>query len=708
MAGMRNAAVSADVSALSYRVLEAFKRSISGAGFSRDVSRSEGLSTRLSDELDRFQLWAGNLGACHPSGDSRSLTHRLRNAPELQQRTLGLLNELVDLLASGKAGSPRPQSQTRPTPAAATPVDAHSHTAECDARADLLEDEGLLLEMADLGTSQDCQESWLVASVADTITRLFKLSHLLAKFTSTDRFTKAESAKLPQLDPLHDVARMQDKFSTCQAPGWLLSRLGRANTKRRQALLYCREHRDKIAGPPTKQIRRLSGLLDPGHDTSLARQALSEYTAEMKTQISHPSAIQTTASTLKPMESVPIDDGFDESRSLSTVATSLAGADSRYALRVPRLEDVATVSEHFQCPLCCTIQRLNGQLSWRHAWTSHEMNHHRRHWICEVCSNHNFGDKTDFVTHLRTKHRGLFTDAQVQILTRTSSRAADFYSARDCLFCDWVKTLRPLNTHVPQNEAIRVTSHHFMKHLATHLEQIALFALPRLPSDDTEDNSADAAMGASADTGQAAGRSMSIDDMESDADGHPVSHYPVDSEEHSANGTHGTCYCGQSSYGEMVSCGNGSCLRTQFHLACIELDQVPARGETWFCSACRGASSTMLHEPRGLTDTHLRALVEHDPSKIAEAHDTTRWIERQGSLDVPSPKQPDVQVDVRDGGVTPPVITDSPSGVTHFPSWRDNRSGQYFCAVWQCKNSGKGFANESNLRYSTDRILETN
>ncbi|KAK3075789.1 hypothetical protein LTR53_000614 [Teratosphaeriaceae sp. CCFEE 6253] len=704
MAELPRAAVSADVSALSLQVLEAFKHSASGAGHSRDTVRNGVLSARLSDELDRFQLWAGNLGACHASGDSRSLTHRLRNAPELQRRALSLLNELIDLLAS------------------APPLDGPHHTAERDARADLLEDEGLLLDMADLGTSQECQESWLVASVADTITRLFKLSHLLAKFTSTDRFTKAESAKLPQLDPRHDVARMHDKFATCQAPGWLLNRLGQANTKRRQALLYCREHRDKIAGPP-KQTRHFSGLLEPGHDAGLAQQALSEYTAEMKTQISHLSAVQTTASTLKPIESIPVDDGFDDSRSFSTVATSVAGTDSQYTLRVPRLEDLGSIGEHFQCPLCCTIQRFNGQLSWRrhvfadirpyictfaecgmllfdskHAWTSHEMDHHRRHWICEVCNSHRSDDDNDFAVHLRTKHKGQFTGSQIQILMRTSSRTTDFYSALDCQFCEWEKTLRPLNTHVPQNEAIRVTSHHFMKHLATHLEQIALFALPRLPSDDAEDNSADAAMGASADTGQAAGRSMSIDDMESDADGHPVSHYPVDSEEHSANGTHGTCYCGQSSYGEMVSCGNGSCLRTQFHLACIELDQVPARGETWFCSACRGASSTMLHEPRGLTDTHLRALVEHDPSKIAGAHDTTRWIERQGSLDVPSPKQPDVQVDVRDGGVTPPVITDIPSGVAHFPSWRDNRSGQYYCAVKECKDSGNAFPNESSLR----------
>ena len=46
------------------------------------------------DNLIRFKIWAGSIGACHV--DTRSADHRLREAPEIPQRLLELLDEVLE------------------------------------------------------------------------------------------------------------------------------------------------------------------------------------------------------------------------------------------------------------------------------------------------------------------------------------------------------------------------------------------------------------------------------------------------------------------------------------------------------------------------------------------------------------------------------------------------------------------------------------
>ena len=52
----------------------------------------------IEDAFEKYQLWAGNLGAFHNSSDTRSLDFRFRSATPVKKRTLELLGELFDLL----------------------------------------------------------------------------------------------------------------------------------------------------------------------------------------------------------------------------------------------------------------------------------------------------------------------------------------------------------------------------------------------------------------------------------------------------------------------------------------------------------------------------------------------------------------------------------------------------------------------------------
>jgi hypothetical protein len=59
----------------------------------------------LRDNLDRFKLWAGSLGAFHSSSDPRSLEHRLRKAPQVRSRVHDLLAALTRSLLESQSTS---------------------------------------------------------------------------------------------------------------------------------------------------------------------------------------------------------------------------------------------------------------------------------------------------------------------------------------------------------------------------------------------------------------------------------------------------------------------------------------------------------------------------------------------------------------------------------------------------------------------------
>ena len=54
-----------------------------------------------NDELSRFKLWAGNIGALQDSRLASSLEHRLRDARGVANRVIDLLEEMIEDLEDG-------------------------------------------------------------------------------------------------------------------------------------------------------------------------------------------------------------------------------------------------------------------------------------------------------------------------------------------------------------------------------------------------------------------------------------------------------------------------------------------------------------------------------------------------------------------------------------------------------------------------------
>ena len=122
-------------------------------------------------------------------------------------------------------------------------------------------------------------------------------------------------------------------------------------------------------------------------------------------------------------------------------------------------------------PYVCTYEDcLNAEKLYvtRHDWIYHEGQLHQRSWICGNHCNRKFPTPQLLKEHMLDRHSGTFAESQLPILIDMCGRPADPDERASCPLCGVEQTLRALRTHV-----------------ASHLEDLALFVLP-LETDDYE------------------------------------------------------------------------------------------------------------------------------------------------------------------------------------------------------------------------------
>jgi hypothetical protein len=105
----------------------------------------------------------------------------------------------------------------------------------------------------------------------------------------------------------------------------------------------------------------------------------------------------------------------------------------------------------------------------RHDWIYHEQQMHRRKWICLSGCAKDLPSKASMVHHLLTKHSSTISERQVSTHADMCEREVNETESDFCLICrEGMPTSR------------------LYHHLATHMEELALFVLPLIP-DDSED-----------------------------------------------------------------------------------------------------------------------------------------------------------------------------------------------------------------------------
>lgn len=133
-------------------------------------------------------------------------------------------------------------------------------------------------------------------------------------------------------------------------------------------------------------------------------------------------------------------------------------------------------------PYLCTSEEC-GTLMFAHkrAWAEHEMQIHRREWHCRICRHGHFDCRSDLEWHTKMKHKDIANSQTLDTFLETCSRPIEVFPASTCDFCDWAAQLRavPENANIDMDGEINVTAAQFLKHVARHIEQVALFSLPR-------------------------------------------------------------------------------------------------------------------------------------------------------------------------------------------------------------------------------------
>jgi hypothetical protein len=177
---------------------------------------------QVCEELDRFSLFIGNIGALHQPDSSMSIESRLEEAHDVLTHILGLLADLNEVVAelleivSGK-------------------------------RAGMIS----IADGAEEDNGEDISEvNELREEISGTITRLFRVSILIRQAAPTDLFAKALSRNRYRFSDQFDIAHVGEKYHKLATKDkvWLRQRLGRAITQRRHYLSYIQDHHEKLRG----------------------------------------------------------------------------------------------------------------------------------------------------------------------------------------------------------------------------------------------------------------------------------------------------------------------------------------------------------------------------------------------------------------------------------------------------------------------------
>lgn len=182
------------------------------------------------------------------------------------------------------------------------------------------------------------EANMILEIISECISSLLRIGVLVKKSTVRDRFERAlRSADLIFPDQF-DISYIKEKYPKIKAD-WLLTRLGRANAKRRQVIKYYQDHRSRLGAEET--------------DGDILGPASESFQSEATTFIPH--------HTLESLQGeLERRDADDDAMSL-TSATSSSSMD----IHLPRLAELSEEGEPFECPICCALQCFKREKSWR-------------------------------------------------------------------------------------------------------------------------------------------------------------------------------------------------------------------------------------------------------------------------------------------------------------------------------------------------------
>ncbi|KAF7677454.1 hypothetical protein GT037_004313 [Alternaria burnsii] len=301
-----------------------------------------------------------------------------------------------------------------------------------------------------------------------------------------------------------DLMYVRDKFPGLNET--VAARLAKMISRRRQLIRYRKDHTDALQEEKAAVVD-VSKSEHNNLPSPLEADVASEPTPSLKAPSQRTEL--TKATTLKmnaPVATLWPTSGL-YAQSVSESGSSIASEQTANAITIrfpnrPRTKG-GRVLEQYICPYCSTAQITTSERRWKkHVlsdlqpyictypdcqlndyffekkddWYNHESRTHRVEWFCNTASHQSFVDMQEFLDHMHTVHSEPLDGAQLRSLHRGFQRPSNAHSGT-CTLCG-------------QHASI------LKSHLARHLEQLALFAIPQtdymadLEQDDTSSNAA--------------------------------------------------------------------------------------------------------------------------------------------------------------------------------------------------------------------------
>ncbi|KAF2267558.1 hypothetical protein CC78DRAFT_576928 [Lojkania enalia] len=419
----------------------------------------------LDDELGRFRLWCGNIGS-HRKGRS-SLDFKLREASHIKERVIELLKDLDMIVREANEiiiGERIPWEDFS------------------DSESDISGDDVPYPSEGEAGATELQQ---LASNVAETITCLMRLSIAIRNPAPHDQFKEST-----QIDTSHfetfDIDHVRQKFP--KAPDYLIERLGRAISRRRQYLRYREEHRKKLEkGLELSEIAPI-----PAVQVNLAAPVIVAHSEKIESTVASSIPIFLKSGITPP--DLDEHNYYEDTVSQTSYASSTSDPTK---LRPPPLPEQGQDGNPFECPLCFRFTSLSQLSAWhkhiyrdlhpyvcsfedcktpdstfesRNDWFNHE-NTHRQWWECVAGCNAPFRTRFDFKEHLNLAHPDLCSESRLDDLMRTCERKAAVDTGAECVLC--------------QQQLASLTQ--LRRHLGKHHEELALFALPSYLKDSEDE-----------------------------------------------------------------------------------------------------------------------------------------------------------------------------------------------------------------------------
>lgn len=278
---------------------------------------------------------------------------------------------------------------------------------------------------------------------------------------NTSRYLKSRSIDVSHFEP-YDIGHVRCKFPN--APDFLIERLGKAISRRRQYIKYMERHAIKLA----------HSVDDNTTVANLSETVASSLVGDTENIYDHPPSVATETS----------------------FATSI-GNTSR--ARLPSMPIEAANGQHFECPYCRTVEIVKDTRAWkihvyrdlqpyvctfeecltpdetyesRHRWLSHELQKHRRRiWTCGSHCNLKFQSAAQLVGHINSFSAVPISDAQIPSLIEMRATFFDSGIEASCPLCRLLVS----------------GSTQLQKHIGHHLEELSIFALPSM-NEDSDDS----------------------------------------------------------------------------------------------------------------------------------------------------------------------------------------------------------------------------